>query len=636
MAVENIVRKWREIAIEPPEDADPPKFEVPYGMKAWKNKGNEFAVLAVHYSADPRKRNDDWYAFACKGLRPDQIESELELNFESKAGTKAFPYLEHNADLYRIDPPNPMPKNWKIIGGMDYGARNPTSFTFYAVDEFRRFWAYDEFYMPMNQLKGGLPEFCRWLKGHKDYSRMQYIVGDPKMFAKDQNIITKETNQQSFGTIMSIAELMMKEGIHKLQRGNNDRMAGLTRVQQLFDWRGDRTNTHPKLFIGKRCNKAWWELTNAMYRLDKGGEKNAEDDIVKRNDHCFVAGTLIETIDGQKPIENITNKDFVLTRNGYKKVIASGQSGIEKTILLKFSNGASIECTPEHRIFTIGRGFVHADELQYSDLCLESPSQQIVKKLFWMKWFIEDTLRQHTQALEDTLSVARNTLSAAKDIITGTCGLSIMGQFQTATTSTTKTETRLTTNYLTLSVYQKKITLRNTPKNSEKDTQLQNGWSAWRQLEKKQKNGTGQKREESGIENKLKLLLQICQWSKKYALFAQKTIKLKNMQQIIQSFVTKTVALDIIENTDSPKTAVYNLSVEGLPEYYANGILVHNCIDQLKYTLLSQDAPAEGGPIALPGRNTLKSIEDEIDEAYNLENRDPFACSFDDLDAHFH
>lgn len=287
MGLEQLTKKWRELSIEAPEDALEAPFPVPYGMKAWTNKTNEFTVVATHYSADPNKRNDEWYAYACKGLRPDQVERELELNFDSKAGTKAFPYLEHNADIYRVDPPNPIPKNWKIVAGMDYGARNPTAFTFFAVDEFRRFWAYDEFYMPMNQLKGGLPEFCRWLKGHKDYSRLLYIAGDPKMFAKDQNIITKETNQQSFGTIMSIAELMMKEGIHKLQRANNDRMAGLARLHQLFDWRGDKESTKPKLFIGKRCNKAWWEFGGLIYKLDANGEKNAEDDVVKRHDHLF-------------------------------------------------------------------------------------------------------------------------------------------------------------------------------------------------------------------------------------------------------------------------------------------------------------------------------------------------------------
>ncbi|MGE5333208.1 MAG: hypothetical protein ACM3N4_00780 [Nitrososphaerota archaeon] len=31
--------------------------------------------------------------------------------------------------------------------------------------------------------------------------------------------------------------------------------------------------------------------------------------------------------------------------------------------------------------------------------------------------------------------------------------------------------------------------------------------------------------------------------------------------------------------------AVYNLTVAGTPEYYANGVLVHNCMDATRYAL---------------------------------------------------
>lgn len=280
------MQKWREISIEAPEEAEDTDFPIPFGMKGWKNS-NGFTVVACHYSSDPEKCSDEWYEAACKGLRPDQIARELEISFDSKAGTKVFPFLEPADAIYRIDPPDPIPHNWKIIAGMDYGARNPTAFVWFAVDEHRRFWAFDEFYVPMNQFRGGLPEFCRYLKGHRYYPRLLYISGDPKMFARDQNLIMKETGQQSYGTLLSIADLMIKEGIHKLQRGNNDRMAGLSRLQQLFNWRGDMKLSKPALFIGKRCNKMWWEFNNLVFKLDDNLNKNADEDVVKRNDHIF-------------------------------------------------------------------------------------------------------------------------------------------------------------------------------------------------------------------------------------------------------------------------------------------------------------------------------------------------------------
>lgn len=281
------MRKYRELAIEPPEDSEEADFPVPFGMRAWKNPKNSFTVLVCHYTADPEKRNDEWYSEACKGLRDDQIERELEINFDSKAGSKAFPYLEYNEKIFRLDPPSPIPANWKIIVGMDYGARNPTSIHWYAVDPFRRFWSFDEFYLPLNALGGGLPKLAEYLKKHPYYARAKFIVADPSMFNKNQNVLlARETNQKAYGTLMSVVELFQKEGIHKFQRGNNDRIAGITRLHMMFNFRGDDF-TKPYLFIGKRCEKQWWELINLVYKLDDRESKNADEDVVKRNDHAF-------------------------------------------------------------------------------------------------------------------------------------------------------------------------------------------------------------------------------------------------------------------------------------------------------------------------------------------------------------
>ncbi len=281
-------RKYLELALEPPDGALDAPLPVPPGMLAWQNQKNGFFVIACHYTADPEKCNDEWYTEACKNLREDQIERELEINFDSKAGAKAFPFLEHNEALYRRDPPYPIPAHWKIIAGLDYGARNATSVTWYAVDEARRFWAFDEFYMPMNQVKGGLVAFADYLKNHPYYPRLRYFAADPSIFNKSQNVLeTKETGGKAFGTLMSVADLLIKQGITKLQRGNNDRLAGISRVHQMLNWRGDAASTNPMLLMGKKCHKGWWELINLVYKLDSSDTKNADEDVVKRNDHFY-------------------------------------------------------------------------------------------------------------------------------------------------------------------------------------------------------------------------------------------------------------------------------------------------------------------------------------------------------------
>lgn len=295
MSVQTILqgkRTYRELAVEPPKDSLPAPLPVPEGMRAWRNRKNDFVVVVCHYTADPEKRSDDWYTAACKNLREDQIERELEINFDSKAGSKAFPFLEHNETHFRRDPPYPIPSHWKIVAGLDYGSRNPTSVHWYAIDEWRRFWAFDEFYCPMQELQGGLAAFAEYLKKHPYYPRTRFIVADPSMFNKGQNVLeTKENGRESYGTLMSVADLLSKAplSITKLQRANNDRVAGLTRVHQMLNWRENISDEHgqPYLFVGKRCNKLWWELTNLVYKIDDNPDKNSAEDVVKRNDHAF-------------------------------------------------------------------------------------------------------------------------------------------------------------------------------------------------------------------------------------------------------------------------------------------------------------------------------------------------------------
>lgn len=282
------LRHFREITVEPPVNCLPPPLPVPDGMVGWKNRKNGFTVVACHYTADPEKANDEWYAQACQNLRDDQIERELEINFDSKAGAKAFPFLEYHEGLYRRDPPDPIPAHWKIIAGLDYGARNATAVTWFAVDEYRRFWAFDEFYHPINTYKGGLAAFAEYLKNHKYYPRLRYFAADPSIFNKTQNVLeTKETGGKAFGTVMSVADILIKQGVTKLQRGNNDRLAGISRAHQMLNWRGDAKSTNPLFFFGKKCNKLWWEYINLVYKLDDKDEKNAEEDVIKRNDHAF-------------------------------------------------------------------------------------------------------------------------------------------------------------------------------------------------------------------------------------------------------------------------------------------------------------------------------------------------------------
>lgn len=84
---------------------------------------------------------------------------------------------------------------------------------------------------------------------------------------------------------------------------------------------------------------------------------------------CLVAGTLITTVDGQVPIERIRAGDLVLTRAGYRPVLAAWlASPADETWLVRFSDGTSLTGTADHPVWTEPVGWVHLSALRHGDI----------------------------------------------------------------------------------------------------------------------------------------------------------------------------------------------------------------------------------------------------------------------------
>jgi hypothetical protein len=77
---------------------------------------------------------------------------------------------------------------------------------------------------------------------------------------------------------------------------------------------------------------------------------------------CFTAETEITTDRGQVPIAQVTPQDRVLTREGWKRVTASFCSGYRQVGTLRLADGRQLVCTPEH-LFAVGDKWVEAQSL---------------------------------------------------------------------------------------------------------------------------------------------------------------------------------------------------------------------------------------------------------------------------------
>lgn len=83
---------------------------------------------------------------------------------------------------------------------------------------------------------------------------------------------------------------------------------------------------------------------------------------------CFVAGTMVETIRGQRPIETLQRGDWVRTRVGPRLILAAAMTAADADLWeLTSEDGRSLIGTADHPVFVEGSGFLPLRLLRNGD-----------------------------------------------------------------------------------------------------------------------------------------------------------------------------------------------------------------------------------------------------------------------------
>ncbi len=384
-----------------------------------------------------------------------------------------------------------------------------------------------------------------------------------------------------------------------------------------------------------------------IYSYRNQGDKKIDDDF------CFIAGTEILTLDGLKPIETVTTNDKVLTRKGWRKVVACGKTQEHaKVFHLTTLDGRTLIGTGNHPIFT-KRGVVALRGLTENDriyvwkeklsptktssfIGIPTPNNYRIGNIF-SRIFTPGKKEFPTFILKS--------------------GKTILAAFLKTITSTIKTTITTIIQSKILSVCLVPNILPNTNPMSQSVVNHQNTWSISGEFEKKQVNGTEAKKDLLGIPNTPKTNGLIKLKNKVTALFAEKFLTLK---QVIANFVLTSASGDIMTDIQQkPKTVnvedakqfllpesrnedfialksvgiatvkssdilqnVFNLTVEDCPEYFANGILVHNCD--------SWRGLENVFGVPMQGKTHQEKIEDRLPEPLKAENIDSGAYPMDE------
>jgi nucleoside-diphosphate-sugar epimerase len=121
-------------------------------------------------------------------------------------------------------------------------------------------------------------------------------------------------------------------------------------------------NTYPADFI--------YQNLQIQCNVLEAAHRNKVKKLLQLGSSCFVPDSIIKTDTGFKFIQDIRVGDKVLTdKNRYMPILKTHKREIEENILrINFWGWNRIECTSEHRIYTVDSGFKKAGDLTPKDI----------------------------------------------------------------------------------------------------------------------------------------------------------------------------------------------------------------------------------------------------------------------------
>ena len=313
-------------------------------------------------------------------------------------------------------------------------------------------------------------------------------------------------------------------------------------------------------------------------------------------DSCLIGTTLVTMADGSnQQLCDVRVGQYVMTPKGPRMVTAVHDNGA-KEVWEVVSGDQSIIGTPNHLVFT-SNGWKRIDSLVVSTdtVCLyqgetswRSNLQALLSsRLYSMVTSTTDTLRAITRRTADTL----------RGLVTGFIamfGCTITGQSLRACTFTTSTATRPTTTSATWPASQEGSTGTNTePRRlsaagDRSNLSISPGYAVVPPL------GISHQRVLRGIESmprhpwlRLGTSRGTTRTLTKFATGVARSLlhtlsKPSFARKAAKQPSQSTVSVRQVMNTHTTRH-VYDLTVEGEHCYYANGILVHNCTQAIRY-----------------------------------------------------
>ena len=293
--------------------------------------------------------------------------------------------------------------------GVDYGTANATAFLLCGKTADGTIYICKEYYFA-GRLEAQAQNDFEAQKTDLEYAEdMKQFISDNynltgQVYRSGPNGMSIVTDPAASSFILQLRRMRMK-----VSRANNDVLDGIRTVATHI---GD-----DRLFISKECVNTLKEIHT--YVWDSKAQLQGVDRPVKVNDHCCLSGdTLINTIDGYKPISDLVGTEGVLyslsdsgdiCTKKYSNVTCTNDSA--ETLVLHFSDDSTVSMTYDHPLLSTN-GWVVGSELSVGDSIItidggtltissiENGGKQAVYNLY-----VEDT---HNFAITESNIVSHN------------------------------------------------------------------------------------------------------------------------------------------------------------------------------------------------------------------------------------
>ena len=279
---------------------------------------------------------------------------------------------EDYRSVHIVDP-FPIPKHWPLTVGIDVGGDSPWA----VVPEYTDDAGNQIIVRGFSKRTGRTGEVAQWIKNNLPWneSRTQYVM--------------------DWENKVAMVELGQDHGIHA-QIARKEVIPGILQTNAYFHVQKHRAL--PEWYQDTQPNARYQKFRNAgsprtfvfntftefiqehdAYKWDPNKADKPLKTATARYDTCFAQGTNILMGDGtQKRIERICAGDFVMTRFGSKRVLSTGMTNSYAEVFrAEFSNGTEIVATAEHPFWSVNAGLLTLNTLRYSDILQEWNPEQL-------------------------------------------------------------------------------------------------------------------------------------------------------------------------------------------------------------------------------------------------------------------